>query len=106
MITGKMILQDEIIEAIAECAWFFVSVEALKQHVYWHFADDFGQQVVDAVGAVLHNLPDSSQEAKQLQECECTLKALLKMAKRDLQDKLSKIQEACFLAVTSVKDGP
>ncbi|KAJ3925100.1 MAG: P-loop containing nucleoside triphosphate hydrolase protein [Lentinula lateritia] len=105
MVTGKMILSDEIINVLAERARFVDSVEALKQCVYWHFAHEFGNDVVLVLADVLANFPDSAQKAQELQQHERALRALLKMEKRDLKNQISSISESCFVAVKNEMDG-
>ena len=105
LITGKMILQDDIIAVLAERARSIVSVNALKQRVYWHFANQFGNDIVQAVTLVMVRFPDTVQMAKQLKDRERALKALLQMKQRDLHEKLSLIHEACLGPVLAVQDG-
>ncbi|KAF8829544.1 hypothetical protein HHX47_DHR3000514 [Lentinula edodes] len=105
MVTGKMILPAEIINVLAKRARFVDSVEALKQCVYWHFAHEFGNDVVLVLTDVLANFPDSVQKTQELQQRERALRALLKMEKRDLKNQISSISESCFVAVKNEMDG-
>lgn len=99
IITGRNIMQDDLVNTFAERARLMVSVEAIKQRVRWHWRDQYGQQVVDAIAEVLPHHPDTITLAQETQVRERALKALLKMAKRDLREKIGAIADACFMAV-------
>ncbi|KAE9393458.1 hypothetical protein BT96DRAFT_1023009 [Gymnopus androsaceus JB14] len=101
LITGCYIMQDDVVQTLAERARAIDSTHAIKQRVWWHWVDRYGQNVVEAIQEVLPRFPDQNQLAKDAQMRERALKALLGMAKRDLREKISKISEACFAAVES-----
>ncbi|KAE9401956.1 hypothetical protein BT96DRAFT_991622 [Gymnopus androsaceus JB14] len=105
LITGKMILQDNIIAILAEHARSVVSVDTLKQQVYWHSDNQFRNNIFQVVTLVVVRFPDTVQMAKQLEDRECVLKALLQIKQRDLHEKLSLIHEACLGPVLAVQDG-
>lgn len=105
LVTGKMILQDEIIDVLAERARRITSLEALRASVYWHFHREHGEAVAEAIREVLLQHPDPAEEAREQEEHERALRAQLTMKKRDLREKLEAISEACFKAVEGVTDG-
>lgn len=105
LVTGKMILQDEIVDVLAERARRITSLEALRASVYWHFSQEYGEAVVEAIREVLQEHPDPAEEAREREEHERASRALLTMKKRDLREKLEAISEACFEAVEGVMDG-
>ncbi|KAF9064475.1 P-loop containing nucleoside triphosphate hydrolase protein [Rhodocollybia butyracea] len=102
IITGSYILQDDIIQTLAEHAQMMVSTEVLKQCVHWHWANVHGQSVVDAIGQVLMELPDMVQLQQEEEQREQALKEMLKMANRDFQKKLTSVLNACFKAIEAV----
>lgn len=79
-----------------------VSIEALKQRVHWHWANAHGQRVVDAIGEVLMEYPDTAQLHRDEEQRERALKELLKMANRDFHKKLTSVSDACFKDVEAV----
>lgn len=101
LISGCYIMQDDVVQVLAERACAIDSIHAIKKRVRWHWVDRFGQNVVDVIQEVLPRFPDATRMAKDAQTRERALKALLGMAKRDLREKISSISERCFAAVES-----
>ncbi|KAJ3969545.1 P-loop containing nucleoside triphosphate hydrolase protein [Lentinula raphanica] len=99
LVTGKILLQDEVIHALAEHARAVNSVLALKRVVRWHFADRYGAEVVEAVQQVVRDCREPAEEAREEQQRERALNALCKMAKKEFQAKLTLISDRCFEAI-------
>ncbi|THV04156.1 P-loop containing nucleoside triphosphate hydrolase protein [Dendrothele bispora CBS 962.96] len=102
IITGKAILQDDVIQALAERARLITSVDSIKEHVRWHWANLYGQEVVDAIGEVLKKYPDVKRLAQEAQEQERAEKAMLVMKKKEFWDRLRQVSDICFEAVESL----
>ncbi|KAJ3757096.1 P-loop containing nucleoside triphosphate hydrolase protein [Lentinula raphanica] len=102
LVTGKILLQDEVIHALAEHARAVNSVLALKRVVRWHFADRYGAEVVEAVQQVVRDCREPAEEAREEQQRERALNALCKMAKKEFREKLTCISDRCFQAVEAL----
>ncbi|THU87112.1 hypothetical protein K435DRAFT_577784, partial [Dendrothele bispora CBS 962.96] len=102
IITGKVILQDDVINSLADHARLITSVEVIKKRVRWHWTDTYGTAVVDAIAEVLQDYPDTRQIEQEKRERERAEKVLQGMKKQEFQDKLKKLSATCFDAVESV----
>ncbi|KAJ3826951.1 P-loop containing nucleoside triphosphate hydrolase protein [Lentinula raphanica] len=102
LVTGKILLQDEVIHTIAERARAVTSVLMLKQIVRWHFADRYGPEVVEAIQEAVQECREPAEEAREEQQRERALNALCKMARKDFRAKLAEISDRCFEAIEAL----
>ncbi|KAJ7692229.1 P-loop containing nucleoside triphosphate hydrolase protein [Mycena rosella] len=101
ILTGKNLMSDLVVEALATRAREITSLEALNQAVRWIWGTKFGPEVVDAIQTRLVEFPDHERLAREEQEREKALTALRAMAEKDLRKKLAEIFEQCHEAILS-----
>ncbi|KAJ7688875.1 P-loop containing nucleoside triphosphate hydrolase protein [Mycena rosella] len=101
ILTGKNLMSDLVVEALATRAREITSLETLNQAVRWVWAPKVGLEVVNAIQIRLVEFPDHERLAREEQEREKALTALRAMAKKDLRKKLADIFEQCHEAILS-----
>ncbi|KAJ7106926.1 hypothetical protein C8R44DRAFT_637663 [Mycena epipterygia] len=95
IITGKILMSDQIIEALAPRARDITSVDTLAETVRWHWAPTYGEEVVEAIKAVVARHPDPREE----QQRERAFVALEALAAADLHRKLVRVFDGCHEAI-------
>ncbi|KAF7336622.1 hypothetical protein MSAN_02294400 [Mycena sanguinolenta] len=63
-ITGKILMSDLVVDALANRARAITSLDALKQAVNWVWASELGAEVVEAIQARLLDFPDLERLAR------------------------------------------
>ncbi|KAJ7481893.1 hypothetical protein FB451DRAFT_1029987 [Mycena latifolia] len=101
IITGKNLMSDLVVEALATRAREITSLDALKQAVRWIWAPRFGDEVVQAIQTRLVDFPDFERLAREEQEREKAFVALQALAEKDLRKKLATIFDGCYDAIVS-----
>lgn len=91
-ISGKAIIQDEIVETLAERARNITSIEALAQQVRWHFTALYGNTVVDVICKVVAQFPDSVEQAREERNQGRAFNTLITMAKKDFRSNQSSLR--------------
>ncbi|KAJ7845681.1 P-loop containing nucleoside triphosphate hydrolase protein [Mycena leptocephala] len=95
IITGKILMSDEVVNSLAARVRNITSVDALSQTVRWHWAPVYGAEVVEAIQALLLRHPDPEHEAREAEKRERAFVALQALAVADLRQKLGVIFDAC-----------
>ncbi|KAJ7150670.1 P-loop containing nucleoside triphosphate hydrolase protein [Mycena filopes] len=101
IITGKVLMSDVVVDALANRARTITSVEAITQTVHWAWAAKLGPEVVDAVQKRLLDFPDLARLAREEEQREKAFAALQVLAEKDLRNKLTLVFDGCHEAVTS-----
>jgi hypothetical protein len=99
IITGKILMSDDVVEGLAPRVRDITSLEALIQTVRWHWAPRYGAEVVAAIQDLLCRHPDPEHEAREAQQRENAFAALQALAEADLRNKLVLIFDACHEAI-------
>jgi hypothetical protein len=100
-ITGKAIMSDLIVDALAKYARDITSVVALQQTVRWNWAPQYAQDVVTAIAELLLEYLDPELQAREEREREQAFAALQALAAADLKKKLMLVFDTCYEAVLS-----
>ncbi|KAJ6609738.1 P-loop containing nucleoside triphosphate hydrolase protein [Mycena sp. CBHHK59/15] len=101
IITGKILMADPIVEALAARVRDITSVNALVQTVRWHWAPKYAAEVVAAIQDLLTRHPDPELEAREEQKRERAFVALQDLAEADMRKKLAPIFDACHEVILS-----
>ncbi|KAJ6464564.1 hypothetical protein C8R45DRAFT_790286, partial [Mycena sanguinolenta] len=99
IITGKVLMSDLVVDALANRARAITSVDALKQVVNWVWASELGPEVVEAIRVRLLDFPDLERLAREEAAREKALAALEALAEKDLRKKLTSVFDSCYEAV-------
>ncbi|KAF7348140.1 p-loop containing nucleoside triphosphate hydrolase protein [Mycena sanguinolenta] len=65
IITGKILMSDLVVDALANRARAITSLDALKQAVNWVWASELGAEVVEAIQVRLLDFPDLERLARE-----------------------------------------
>ncbi|KAJ7107392.1 P-loop containing nucleoside triphosphate hydrolase protein [Mycena epipterygia] len=95
IITGKILMSNQIIEVLAPRARDITSVDTLAETVRWHWAPTYGEEVVEAIKAIVARHPDPREE----QQRERAFVALEALAAADLHRKLVRVFDGCHEAI-------
>ncbi|KAJ7701058.1 hypothetical protein B0H16DRAFT_1348435 [Mycena metata] len=87
IITGKILMSDQIVEAIAPRVRDITSIETLADNIRWHWTPKYGGEVVDAIRNLLLRYPDLELEAREADKRERAFVALQSLAEADLRKK-------------------
>ncbi|KAJ7705745.1 P-loop containing nucleoside triphosphate hydrolase protein [Mycena metata] len=96
IVTGKILMSNLVVDALANRARSITSVEAINQTVQWVWATDLGAEVVQAIQQRLLDFPDLEEERR-----EKAFAALHVLAEKDLRQKLTSVFDGCYTAVAS-----
>lgn len=99
ILTGKTLMSDLVVDALASRAREISSLEAVSKVVRWVWAPKFGQEVVDTIQSRLLEFPDLEQLAREERAREQAFAALEALAQKDLQKKLRLIFDGCYDAI-------
>ncbi|KAF8171353.1 hypothetical protein K438DRAFT_1684096, partial [Mycena galopus ATCC 62051] len=69
-LTGKAIITDAVVDALAKRARLVTSVHTLLQQTRWVHTPKYGEIVVNAIQEVLVDFPDLAQVARDTQAAE------------------------------------
>ncbi|KAJ7153843.1 P-loop containing nucleoside triphosphate hydrolase protein [Mycena filopes] len=107
IITGKILMSDQIIETILPRLRDITSIETLAEAVHWHWAPKYGGEVVEAIRNVVARHPDLEAEAREAEKRERALAALESLAAADRRKKLGPVFDACHERIMSfTRPGP
>ncbi|KAJ7466660.1 P-loop containing nucleoside triphosphate hydrolase protein [Mycena galericulata] len=101
IITGKILMSDVVIAALAPRIRDVTSVDAIVDMVRWHWAPKYGPEVVSAVQDLLLHHPDLELLAREEQQRERAFAALNSLAEADLHKKLVAVFDACHDVILS-----
>ncbi|KII91475.1 hypothetical protein PLICRDRAFT_696510 [Plicaturopsis crispa FD-325 SS-3] len=98
-LTGRVILDDDCIHRISTWAGCIMSLETLQDHVRWHWAPTYGDEVIKAVQTVLAEFP-SAVPLFHVGPAEDRLaKALRKAEKKDLHARMLPVFTQCHTTI-------
>ncbi|KAJ7508063.1 P-loop containing nucleoside triphosphate hydrolase protein [Mycena galericulata] len=107
LITGKILMSDVVVEALASRVRDITSVDAIVRTVRWHWAPKYGAEVVTAVQLLLVRHPDLELQAREERDRERSFAALQALAEADLHSKLVVVFDACHEVILSqTRPGP
>ncbi|KAJ7711659.1 hypothetical protein B0H16DRAFT_1267998, partial [Mycena metata] len=95
IITGKILMSDQIVDAIAPRVRDITSIETLTENVRWHWTPKYGGEVVNTIQNLLVRHPDLELEAREAEKRERSFAALQSLAQADLRKKLDPLFDAC-----------
>ncbi|KAF8125885.1 hypothetical protein K438DRAFT_1742298, partial [Mycena galopus ATCC 62051] len=104
MITGKMILPNDIVDTLAKRARLVTSVDTLLQQTRWGQASRFGDIVVKAIQEVVLLFPDHTKVARELEAAERAQRTLDVAAAKELRARLVIVFDGCYDAVFSKRE--
>ncbi|KAJ7780588.1 hypothetical protein DFH07DRAFT_729343 [Mycena maculata] len=102
IITGKILMSDQIIEAIAPRVRDITSIETLAETVRWNWTPKYGSEVVKTIQTLLVRHPDLELEAREAEKRERAFAALQSLAQADLRKKLDPLFDACHERILSL----
>ncbi|KAJ7166272.1 P-loop containing nucleoside triphosphate hydrolase protein [Mycena filopes] len=99
IVTGKILMSNLVVDALANRARSITSVEAINQTVRWAWAAELGPEVVEAIQQRLLDFPDLEELARQEEQRERAFAALQVLAEKDLRQKLTLVFDGCYEAI-------
>ncbi|KAJ7762287.1 P-loop containing nucleoside triphosphate hydrolase protein [Mycena maculata] len=88
IITGKILMSDIVVDALAARIRDITTVDAIVDTVRWHWTPKYGPEVVSAIQDLLVHHPDLELLARQEEERERAFATLIARADADLHKKL------------------
>ncbi|KAK7013460.1 hypothetical protein R3P38DRAFT_2546130, partial [Favolaschia claudopus] len=103
IITGKILMSNQVLDALANRARSIDSSDTLNQTVRWllNWAPEFGAEVVKAIQKRLLDFPDFERLAREEKQRAKAFLALEAMAEKDLRKKLTLVFDGCYEAILS-----
>ncbi|KAJ7440267.1 P-loop containing nucleoside triphosphate hydrolase protein [Mycena latifolia] len=101
IITGKIMMSNEVVTTLATRARDITTVEALQQTVRWVWTPRFGVEVVEAIQTCLLDYPDLELQEREERERERNFSAPQALAQKDLRKKLALVFDGCHEEILS-----
>lgn len=99
-ITGRAILQDNIMDSLAERAILITSAEVIKDYVHWIWSDRYGDEVYQEIKVVRDTFPELLVTAKDREIRRRAERLEARAEAEKVQQELSSAFEVCDKAVS------